>query len=128
LRPAQKALAAEVVRDLHGQEALDTALAITEALFRGRLQELTPKQRHQAVAPMEKMEIAANLPLEDVLVQTGIAKSKREAREWTKGNSIAINGVKVTDPMHIVGADDMYADDCVILKKGKKNQYCLHLV
>lgn len=128
LRPAQKALAAEVVRDLHGQEALDTALAITEALFRSRLQELTPKQRHQAVAPMEKMEIAANLPLEDVLVQTGIAKSKREAREWTKCNSIAINGVKVTDPMHIVGADDMYADDCVILKKGKKNQYCLHLV
>lgn len=57
LRPAQKALAAEVVRDLHGQEALDTALAITEALFRGKLQELTPKQRHQAVAPMEKWRL-----------------------------------------------------------------------
>ena len=66
--------------------------------------------------------------MEDVLVQTGIAKSKREAREWTKGNSIAINGVKVTDPMHIVSDEDIYADDCVILKKGKKNQFCLQLV
>ena len=127
-RPAQKALAAEVVRDLHGQEALDTALAITEALFRGKLQELTPRQRHQAVAPMEKTEVKKDLPLEDVLVQTGIAKSKREAREWTKGNSIAINGIKVTDPMHIVSDEDIYADDCVILKKGKKNQFCLKLV
>ncbi len=128
LRPAQKALAAEVVRDLHGQEALDTALAITEALFRGKLQDLTEEQRHQAVAPMEKTDVARNLPLEDVLVQTGIAKSKREAREWIKGNSIAINGTKVTEPMHIVGDADVYADDCVILKKGKKNQFCLKFV
>ena len=126
-REAQKALASEVVRDLHGQEALDTALAITQALFSGKLNELSEAQRKEAVSSMEKIKVAKDLPLEDVLVQTGIAKSKREAREWTKGNSISINGTKVTDPMHIVGDEDVYADNCLILKKGKKNQFCLQL-
>ena len=124
-REAQKALASEVVRDLHGQEALDTALAITNALFSGKLNELDDSQKKEAVASMEKIVIEKDLPLEDVLVKSGIAKSKREAREWTKGNSISINGIKVTDPMHVVGDDDVYADECLILKKGKKNQFCL---
>ena len=45
LRNAQKALAEQVVLDLHGQEGLDSALKITNALFRGKLQDLEPSQR-----------------------------------------------------------------------------------
>ena len=56
-RLAQKALAQEVVRDLHGQEELDSALKITDALFRGNLQNLEAKERLSAVKNMDKNKI-----------------------------------------------------------------------
>lgn len=121
-RAAQKKLAEEVVRDLHGQEALDTALKITDALFRGKLQDLDEEQRRDAVKSMEK-QTAASGKLEDLLVNSKIASSKREAREWIKGNSVAINGVKYTDPNMIVDRSMAYVDDVLILRKGKKNNY-----
>lgn len=125
-REAQKKLAEEVVRDLHGEEALQTALQVTEALFRGKLQDLNEDGRRQAVRGMEKIQ-AAPQTLVDLMVNTGIASSKREAREWIKGNSISLNGVKVTDPNLMVDASQAYVDDVVLLKRGKKNNYALVL-
>lgn len=126
LRKAQKALAESVVLDVHGQKGLDDALTITNALFRNKLDELDPEQRKAAVDSMEKISIPENLKLEDVLVQSGIAKSKREAREWIKGNSIALNGVKVTDPNALIFKEkDDFANGCFLIKRGKKNNYCL---
>lgn len=126
-RLAQKTLASEVVKDLHGQEGLDSALKITEALFKGKLNELNEDQRRDAVKNMDKVEVEADLMLEDVLVNTKIASSKREAREWTKGNSIAINGEKVTDPTAIISKDFLYVDDVLMIRRGKKNNYCVKL-
>lgn len=126
MRLAQKKLAEEVVRDLHGEEALETALKITEALFRGKLQDLQEEQRREAVRSMEKIHAVPG-KLEDILVNTHIASSKREAREWTKGNSIAINGVKVTDPNKIIGKEDLYVDDVLLIRRGKKNNYAIVL-
>ena len=126
-REAQKALASEVVRDLHGQEALDSALKITNALFRGKLADLDTSERHDAVKNMEKTSCPDNQILEDVLVNTHIASSKREAREWIKGNSISVNGVKVQDVHAIISSKDAYVDGCVITRRGKKRYYCLVL-
>ncbi|MBQ0064357.1 MAG: tyrosine--tRNA ligase [Firmicutes bacterium] len=127
LRAAQKALATEVVRDLHGVEGLESALKITEALFRGKLQDLNEQERRDAVKNMEKMDCESGMNLVDLLVATKIASSKREAREWVNGNSIAINGEKVKDVNLIVDQTVAYVDDCVIIKRGKKNNYCLTL-
>ena len=126
-RLAQKTLASEVVRDLHGEEGLESAMKITEALFKGKLNELNEEQRRDAVKNMDKVEVEADLMLEDVLVNTGIASSKREAREWTKGNSIAINGEKVSDPTMVVSKDLLYVDDVLMIRRGKKNNYCVKL-
>ena len=126
-RAAQRALAEEVVRDLHGQEALDTALNITNALFRGQLDELDESQRKDAVKDMEKIDCATGLMLEEVLVNCSIASSKREAREWIKGNSISINGTKVKDPRTVITKADAYVDNNVIVRRGKKRYYCVTL-
>lgn len=125
-RTAQKKLAEEVVRDLHGQEALDTALKITEALFRGKLQDLDESARREAVKGMDKTATEAKTLL-DLLVDNKIASSKREGREWIKGNSIALNGVKVTDPNFMVDNSQAYVDNVVILRKGKKSYYAFEL-
>ena len=127
LRKAQRALAEEVVRDLHGQDGLDTALKITNALFKGQLQDLNESERRDAIKAMEKIDCQAGLNLVDVLVSTKIASSKREAREWINGNSIAVNGQKVKDVDFIVSKDTAYVDDAIIIKRGKKNNYCLTL-
>ncbi|MDO4467454.1 MAG: tyrosine--tRNA ligase [Bacillota bacterium] len=127
LRAAQKALATEVVRDLHGEEGLESALKITDALFRGKLQDLSEQERKDAVKNMEKTECESGMKLLDLLVTTKIASSKREAREWITGNSIAINGEKIKDVDFIVDQNTAYVDNCVIVKRGKKNNYCLAL-
>lgn len=125
-RTAQKKLAEEVVRDLHGQEALDTALLITQALFRGRLQDLNETERKEAVRPMEKIRTEPK-DLLSLLVDHKIASSRREGREWIKGNSIAVNGVKVTDPETVIDQNMAYVDNVVILRKGKKNYFAFEM-
>ena len=126
-REAQKALASEVVRDLHGQEGLDSALKITNALFRGQLADLDDSQRLDAVKNMDKIEVEKDQKLIDVMVNTKIASSRREAREWIKGNSISLNGVKVNDENLLIDGSQTYIDSYVILRRGKKNYYCLNL-
>lgn len=125
-RAAQKKLAEEVVRDLHGQEALDTALKITNALFTGSLADLSEDQRRQAVADMEKIELPSG-KLEDILVGGKIASSKREAREWTKGNAISLNGVKVNDPGMPITSEQAYVDNVILIRRGKKKNYAITL-
>ena len=126
-REAQKALASEVVRDLHGQEGLDSALKITNALFRGQLADLDNSQRLDAVKNMDKIDVEKDQKLIDVMVNTKIASSRREAREWIKGNSISLNGVKVIDENLLIDGSQTYIDSYVILRRGKKNYYCLNL-
>ncbi|WP_300920303.1 tyrosine--tRNA ligase [uncultured Dubosiella sp.] len=126
-REAQKALASQVVRDLHGEEGLNAALSITQALFSGRLNELDESMRKDAIMNMEKISAPAGLSLLDLLVNTKIASSKREGREWIKGNSIALNGVKVTDPEKIIDLEDAYTGNALIVRRGKKRYYCVEL-
>ena len=126
-REAQKALASQVVKDLHGEEGLDSALKITNALFRGSFSELNDAQKLEAVAQMDQIECPCGLMLEDVLIQTHIASSKREAREWIKGNSISINGNKVNDPQMLIAQGNCCVQDYMILRRGKKNYYCVKM-
>ncbi len=126
-REAQKALAQEVVRDLHGEEGLESALKITNALFKGLLQDLNEEERKDAIKNMEKIDCVNHQTLEDVLVNTKIASSKREAREWLKGNAISLNGVKVNDGSIMIDEEKAYVDTFVLIKRGKKNNYCLNL-
>ncbi|WP_286209794.1 tyrosine--tRNA ligase [Dubosiella newyorkensis] len=127
-REAQRALAEAVVKDLHGEKGLESALKITNALFRGNLQDLNEEERKDAIKDMEKIQAKAGQKLEDLMIETKVAKSKREAREWIKGNSIAINGIKVTDPNQIIDNADLFVENVLILRRGKKNSYCIELV
>ena len=126
-REAQKKLAEEVVRDLHGEEGLESALKITNALFRGQLNDLDEQQRLDAVKNMDKVDQEAGKSLIDVLVEAKIASSRREAREWIKENSISLNGVKVNDETLVIDSTQAYVSNYVIIRRGKKRYYCLNL-
>ena len=125
LREAQKVLGREVVTFLHGSDAYETALKITNALFRGNIRELSADEQRDALSSMEKVQISEAMDLASTLVSAKIASSKREAREWIKSGSIQINGEKVQDETRVIDASSALVDDMILIKRGKRNYYVL---
>ena len=122
LRLAQKALAEELVKIVHGEAALESALNITKALFSGNIKELTLDELKVAVKGMPK----AQLPKEDInivdfLVESGVVTSKRQAREDVNNGAISINGDKVTDLAFTVDSSSRLEDSFTVIRRGKKN-------
>ena len=124
LRKAQKALAEEMTRLIHGQEALDAAVRITAALFSGNLKELSATEMKDAFKDVP----TAELPKEDkniidVLIEAGVSSSKRQAREDVTNGAISVNGEKVTDLEYVVDAKDRLEDSFTIIRRGKKKYH-----
>lgn len=122
-RAAQKALAEEVVRYLHGDDAYESALNITNALFKGNIQKLTKDELSDAYRGFEKLTVADESTLCVTLVDAGIASSRREAREWIKQGSIQVNGEKITDEGYIVSKANALVNNQTLIKKGKRNYF-----
>ncbi|OCN03722.1 tyrosine--tRNA ligase [Erysipelotrichaceae bacterium MTC7] len=127
-REAQKVLAKEVVTYLHGEEEYDKALHITNALFKGNVQDLDKNELIDAIRGFDTIQVNEGMDLVNCLVESKIASSKREAREFISGNSIAVNGIKVTDLEYNVNQDQCIFNNYTIIKKGKRNYYVLELV
>ena len=126
-RIAQKALAYEVVTLIHGKEKADEAVEMTNTFFTGNFKSLS-KEAILELLGSSLVEVEANKLLEDVLIEIKTAQSKREAREFIKGNSISINGDKVTDLEKVVTKEDALYDEYIVLKRGKKNYYLIRLI
>lgn len=121
-RIAQKALAYEVVSIIHGKEKADEAVNMSNALFSGDVKSLTKENIVELLGNLE-VKINEGLLLEDVLINIKAASSKREAREFIKGNSVSINGDKVNDLQKHIDKTDALYNEFVIIKRGKKNYY-----
>lgn len=127
LREAQKALAREVVTFLHGSAAYETALKITNALFKGNIRDLNADEQRDALNSMEKRSLQEPMDLASMLVTTKIASSKREAREWIKSGSIQINGERVKEETLMIDPSHVLVDDMILVKRGKRNYYVVSL-
>ena len=97
LREAHKALAREVITDLHGKDSYEEAVKISESLFSGDIKNFTAKDIEVAFKGLTPFEINEDLNIIDLLVNSGVCSSKREAREFVSNNSITINGEKIND-------------------------------
>ena len=122
LRLAQKALAEELVKIVHGEAALESALNITKALFSGNIKELTLDELKVAVKGMPKAQLPKDdINIVDFLVESGIVTSKRQAREDVNNGAISINGDKVTDLAFTVDSSSRLEDSFTVVRRGKKN-------
>ena len=121
LRLAQKALAEEMVKIVHGEKALESALNITKALFSGNIKELTHDELKAAVKGMPKSELEKKeYNIVDFLVESNLVQSKRQAREDVNNGAVYVNGDKVTDLEYVVEAKDRLEDGFTVLRRGKK--------
>lgn len=111
-RIAQKALAFEVVKDIHGIEEAEAAKKKSEEIFsnRGMSDETESKE----------IEYTEELKLVDFLMLTEMFPSKSEARRMVEQNAISINNEKVNNPDLLI-TKDMFKDNAVLVQKGKKN-------
>ncbi len=125
LRLAHKALAREVVCDVHGKDEYEKALRISEALFSGDLKKLTGDELLDAFNNIPSSEVNGDKNIVDLLVETSICSSKREAREFVSNNSISVNGEKINDLEYIIKKDNAIVDNFTIIRKGKKKYFVI---
>lgn len=121
LREAQKALAIELTEIVHGKEGLQSALRITDALFKGNIADLTADEISQAFKDAEKTTVSENTSLIDALLQGKVCSSKREAREFITSGSISINGNKCQQIDKVLTLQDTLDGKTIVIRKGKKN-------
>ena len=119
LRKAQKALAYEVVKDLHGVEEAEIARKTSEEVF--------SKGYSKEGMPSEDIKLEDNTNILDLLVLSKIAPSKSEARRLVQGNGISINGEKVSDVNMIID-EKLFKDNSLVISKGKKTHIKVNLV
>jgi len=123
LRIAQKALAREFITDLHGEEEYEKALKMSEVLFSGNVSDLSADDIEVCFKGVPSFKISEELTLIDLLVNNGIASSRREAREFLSSNAITINGNVVTDENMIINKYVAIDGRVVVIRRGKKKYF-----
>ncbi len=119
LREAHKALAREVITFLHGEEAYNQAVKISEALFSGNIKSLTADEIEMGFEEIPSIT-GKEFPLCEALIEAGLAKSKRESREFIRNGAVAVNGEKVTDEAAVLNKDMAIEGRFIVLRRGKK--------
>ena len=123
LRIAQKALAKEIITDLHGKEEFDKALNISECLFSDRIWELSSDEIMANIKDIPEFHVNENDLLIDVLVNNKVVSSKREAKEMIMAGAISVNNKKETDLDKKLQKNDAIENKILLIKKGKKNYF-----
>ena len=125
LRAGQKALAEHVTTLVHGLVETERIKAASAALFGGGdLGQLSPTTLGAALreAGAARVDPADGLPsVVDLLVETGLAKSKGEARRTIGEGGAYLNNVRVEDPERVPSTDDLIGGTWLVLRRGKKN-------
>ena len=126
-RLAQKTLAHEVITFLHGEEEFNKALKLSEVLFTGKVNNLSKEEIEIVLKDMPHYEIDEELNIVDLLVNTSICSSKREAREFINSGSITINEEKIIDENKKITKGLAIHDDLLVLRRGKKKYFIIKM-
>lgn len=133
-RAAQKRLAQEVTRTVHGETALGKAEQATEVLFGGSLEGLDSSEIADIFTDVPSSELPKSslegdgIALADVLAATTLATSKGDARRSLKGGAMNVNNVRVGDVSRALTLDDAIEGQFVVLRKGKRKYHLVRVV
>lgn len=132
LRIIQKAIAEEITIRVHGEQALETAIAASNILFGKSTSEDLKKLSNDdflsifegvPMATIDRSEFEAGISIVDLLsAKTGFLPSNGEAKRELKANAISLNKDKIVEGVSI-GKQDLINDKFLLLGKGKKNNY-----
>ncbi len=129
-RIGQRALAEDVTRFVHGDEALRRAARASQVMFGGSLDDLRDDDLRPLLADvpsseMPRTQLEAGVPLIDLLIQTRLCDSKGAARRLLQGGGVYVNNQRVSDPALTVTARDLATETMMVLRAGKKSYHIL---
>jgi tyrosyl-tRNA synthetase len=117
-RGAQKKLAYEVTAFVHGEQVAMSTAKVSEILFgEGAIASLSEEERTMLLENAPTYTVSVATPIVDVLVETGLASSKREARTFIESGAITLVGEKITD---VEAQVQLAKNEILPLKRGKK--------
>jgi tyrosyl-tRNA synthetase len=124
-RGGQKALAEELTDMLHGPAGVRDAQLASQALFSGNVKELPEELLKEAFAAAPCSTWAPSrlegegIGIIDLMVETGVAKSKREARQFVSSGAVSVNGDKVGEDFSLTPAGLLHGS-VALIRRGKK--------
>lgn len=127
LRKAQKALAEEMTRMIHGDAALEQAIKITAALFSGEIKNLSASEIKQGFKDVPSYEHSegGELRIVDLLVAAKISPSKRQAREDVTNGAVSVNGERITELDYTLSDKDKIEGQFTVIRRGKKKYFLI---
>ena len=129
-RHSQRALAREVTRLVHGDQAVVDAEGAAQALFADRISALTAAQIEQALGGVPSSAIAmaaGGLSVAEFLTSAGVTKSKSEAQRLIKGGGIYINDQRVTDEKALIAPAQAIDGTLFVVRKGKREYFIVRI-
>ncbi len=125
-RTAHRALAQHMTAMMHGDATLAAVEAAVQALFGGDIRGLDAAMLAEVFADVPSSEHDKSLlggegaSLSELLADTSLASSRRQAREFLQNGAVAVNGEKVAAD-YVLRSEDLLHGSTVLLKRGKKN-------
>ncbi len=126
-RAAHTALANHMTELIHGQAALGQAVSASKVLFGGGdLEDVGPDTLDELFEGVPSLEMdksqlgGTDSDIVELLVKTGLAESKRKAREHISNSAVSVNGKKI-QPGFVLNADQLLHGKTILLKRGKKD-------
>lgn len=130
-RTAQKRLAQEITRLIHGEEGLKIAIQVTEGVAPGSVTKLDVDTLELLSKDMQNHELSSEQILDkklvDLLVELGLQPSKGEAKRLVRNGGVYINNEKVSDENCAIGQEHLIANRLILLATGKKNKILIRL-
>jgi len=126
-RDAQKRLALELTRLVHGESATADAVRASEILFGGSLEGITEAQFDEVIAEVPNSTQARGIlgqpggALVEILIAAGLSPSKGQARKDIEAGGVYVNNIRATDAKLVLGAEHLLFGKFVLLRKGKRN-------
>jgi tyrosyl-tRNA synthetase len=133
-REAQRRLAQEVTRMVHGEANLRRAMQASQVLFGGEIADLSADDVLDIFAEVPSSEMSRaqfegeGLPLVDVVIASGFATSKGAARRMIEGGGIYVNNRRVSDARAMIGLSDFIEGRYLVLRKGARDYHLIRAV
>jgi tyrosyl-tRNA synthetase len=126
-REAQKALAEEVVRTVHGQGGLDQALKVTRAFFGGDISGLSADEMEDVLDDSSVTEVnrdqlsGEGIRFSELAVSAGAGKSGGDVKRTIQQGGMYLNGEQIQDAGRLVGVEDLVEGRLLVIRRGRKN-------
>ena len=130
-RHAQRELAREVTRLVHGPAAVQEAEAAAEKLFRGDIASMSVAELLQIFPNVPSCDLApvdGGWLVPELLTAAGVASSKSEGVRLVKGGGISLNGRRLTDEKERITTAQALEGRIFVIRKGKKENFLVRLI